>query len=639
MSGHESSEPGPGSEFAGHKIEAIIGRGGMGVVFRARNVALDRDRALKVLAPSLSSDERFRERFKRESRLAASIEHPHVIPVHQAGEEGGQLFISMRLVEGRDLRRLIEDDGALQPAPAIAIVRAVAAALDAAHSAGLVHRDVKPANVLVGDGDDSGRVYITDFGISRTTRAGETVTSTGELMGTADFIAPEQIAGDPIDGRADIYALGGVLHFALTGQPPFDRETELATMFAHANAPRPLPSELRPGVAPALDAIVARAMATKPGNRYSTAAEMVAALDASSGDEAVTAPLDPPRAARGRSGMRRWAGPAALASAALVAALVLVLGDGDDATPEPETTSTTTVAVAPQPTTAPPIRVGAGPTGITVGPGRTWVAAREGGKVESIDPGINAVDDLETTALKSPTAVAVGHDSIWAISDSTDTLYRLNPGDELPPIKIPLGPGADPSDIAVDDDWVWVTNEGAATVVRIDPETNAISGEVEGVAVRAIATGGGSVWVTNIDNASVSQIDPDVPARLGNPIEVSARPSDIAVGEGAVWVISNFEGTVTQIDPELDPPLTVGQPIDVGAQPRGIKAGIGFIWVALGEDDSVVRVDPESRQLVGDATNVGDNPSDIALGLDSVWTSNEGAGTVTRIDPEGQPSP
>ncbi len=301
---------------------------------------------------------------------------------------------------------------------------------------------------------------------------------------------------------------------------------------------------------------------------------------------------------------------------------------------------TATVAVAPQPTTSPPIRVGAGPTGITVGPGRTWVAAREGGKVESIDPASNAVDPPETTALRSPTAVAVGHDSVWAISDATDALYRLNPGDDLPPIEIPLGAGADPSDVAVDEDWVWVTNEGDATVVRIDPDTDTISGRGRGRA-RARGRDRRRLGLGDEHRRRLGLADRSRRAgahRQPDP-SVAARPSDIAVGEGAVWVISNFKGTVTEIDPDLEPPLTVGPPIEVGAQPRGVKAGLGFVWVALGGADAVVRLDPESRELVGEPTPVGNGPSDIALGLDSVWTSNEGAGTVTRIDPEGQPAP
>ncbi len=327
--GRGATGPQPGAEFAGHRIEAVIGEGGMGVVYRARNLALDRVRALKVLSPGLSADVRFRERFRRESRLAASIEHPNVIPVHQAGEEGGHLYLSMRLVEGSDLRQMVILDGPLDPGAAAEIVGAVAAGLDASHAAGLVHRDVKPANVLVGAGADAGRVYLTDFGISRTTGGGGTVTGTGELVGTADFIAPEQIAGEDVDRRADIYALGAVLHYALTGQAPFPRENELATLFAHSNAPRPRPSSIRAEVSPRLDPVVAKAMAVDPDERFQSAGALSRALDTVI-ESLETDPLEAPgraaapaTTAEGQAvarpgGRRRW--PLLVGAAALVAA-------------------------------------------------------------------------------------------------------------------------------------------------------------------------------------------------------------------------------------------------------------------------------------------------------------------------------
>ena len=330
--------PAPGAEFAGHLIEAVIGEGGMGVVYRARNVALDRERALKVLSPGLSADARFRERFRRESRLAASIEHPNVIPVHQAGEEAGQLYLAMRLVEGSDLRQMVILEGPLEPGGAAAVVSAVAAGLDAAHAAGLIHRDVKPANVLVGAEADAGRVYLTDFGISRTTTGGETVTGTGELVGTADFIAPEQIAGESVDHRADIYALGAVLHYALTGQAPFPRENELATLFAHTNAPRPRPSAVRAGLSPLLDPIVERAMAVDPDDRFQSAGALARELDAAvEGDETVplapSRPAPPPTAdapALRPSRSRRWPWFAAAAIAVTAAVAGLVVGAGGE---------------------------------------------------------------------------------------------------------------------------------------------------------------------------------------------------------------------------------------------------------------------------------------------------------------------
>ncbi len=214
-----------GTEFAGYRIEGVLGKGGMGVVYRATKLALDRERALKVIAPALSNDIRFQERFKRESRMAAAIEHPNVIPVHDAGEENGMLFLAMRLVEGSDLHRVVQAERRLGHVRTAGIIAGVGAALDAAHAQGLVHRDVKPANVLIEPSADGERVYLTDFGITRATGGGETLTGTGEFVGSVEYIAPEQAAGEPVDARTDVYSLGGVAHFALTGRPPFPART------------------------------------------------------------------------------------------------------------------------------------------------------------------------------------------------------------------------------------------------------------------------------------------------------------------------------------------------------------------------------------------------------------------------------
>ena len=459
--------PAVGAEFAGHRIEAVIGEGGMGVVYRARNLALDRVRALKVLAPALSDDARFRERFRRESRLAASIEHPNVIPVHQAGEEGGHLYLAMRLVEGRDLRELVTAGGPLAPGAAAAVIGDVADGLDAAHAAQLIHRDVKPANVLVGGGADAGRVFLTDFGISRTMSGGETVTGTGELVGTVAFVAPEQITGDPVDHRADIYALGAVLYFTLTGQSPFPRENELATLFAHTNAPRPRPSEAMPALTPDLDPIVERAMAVDPEQRFGSAGALRRALDrVIEGEPTVAlsarrpAPAPPTTVAAPPVASRRrvWPFVAAAAGLAAAAAAAVLLaggsGDGKDG--------------ASAPTVGTPIAVGRSPTAIAVGPERVWVAAREGDEVDAIDRATDSV--AFEIPVPSPTSVAVGFGSVWATSKTDDALYRLDPLEGVEPLAIPLGDGADPTDVAVDNRWVWVANAGAQDVVRVDPD-------------------------------------------------------------------------------------------------------------------------------------------------------------------------
>src|SRR5882724_8475688 len=227
------------AQFAGYRVEGIAGHGGMGVVYRATQLGLDRPVALKVIAAGLLGDPRVRERFLRESRAAAAIEHPNVIPIYASGEECGRPYIVMRFVDADDLRERVAGAGTLAPAQAAAIVAQVGAALDAAHEAGLVHRDVKPANILLGTHDHA---YLSDFGLARHTLSDSGLTAPGGWVGTLDFVAPEQIRSERIDGRADIYALGCVLHFALTGQVPYPRETDEARLWAHLHTAPPEPS-------------------------------------------------------------------------------------------------------------------------------------------------------------------------------------------------------------------------------------------------------------------------------------------------------------------------------------------------------------------------------------------------------------
>src|SRR5919112_110530 len=235
----------PGDVFAGHRIDAIAGRGGMGVVYRATQLALDRTVALKLVNPVLVDDPVVRARFVREARSAASLEHPNVIPIHHAGEEDGLGYIVMRHVEGDDLRSLVRRTGPLPPERAAALVAQIGEALDAAHAAGLVHRDVKPANVLLGPGD---HVYLTDFGLTKHALSIAGTTKPGHWVGTLDYVAPEQIRGERIDARADVYALGCLLFFTLTGVVPFRRESDEARLWAHLSEPPPKPTDLVPEV-------------------------------------------------------------------------------------------------------------------------------------------------------------------------------------------------------------------------------------------------------------------------------------------------------------------------------------------------------------------------------------------------------
>jgi serine/threonine-protein kinase len=258
------------STFAGCRIEEVAGRGGMGIVYRATQVPLGRTVALKVVAPERAADATFHARFERETRVAAAIDHPNVIPVYEAGESEGRLYLVMRWVEGGDLQDLIARSGGLDARQAAEIVAQVGAGLDAAHGAGLVHRDVKPANVLIAG---SRHVYLTDFGLTLESSSNARITRTGEWIGTAEFMAPEQFEAEPVDSRTDVYALGCVLYTTLTGRAPFARPTVTATMLAHLRDAPPRPSAT-PGVPEAFDEVVSRALAKPPGERYSSAGEL-----------------------------------------------------------------------------------------------------------------------------------------------------------------------------------------------------------------------------------------------------------------------------------------------------------------------------------------------------------------------------
>jgi serine/threonine-protein kinase len=279
------AELAPGTEIAGCRIEAVTGRGGMGVIYRATDLRLDRPVALKLIAGDRARDESFRVRFERESRLTAAIEHPNVIPVYGAGEEDGQLYLVMRWVAGTDLRDLLGREGRLAPSRAASIVAQVAAGLDAAHAAGLVHRDVKPANVLLAA---SGHVYLSDFGITRLVDGETRVTDSGEWVGTVDFMAPEHLEGRPTDARSDVYALGCVLYTALTGTPPFRRETVAQTIAAHLRDRPPRVSQAAPGIPAELDRVVWRALAKAPEDRYPSAGDLGRAALAAARGEAIT---------------------------------------------------------------------------------------------------------------------------------------------------------------------------------------------------------------------------------------------------------------------------------------------------------------------------------------------------------------
>jgi serine/threonine-protein kinase len=269
-----------GARVAGYRLDEQIGRGGMAVVYRANDLQLDRQVALKILDPALAQDGEFQQRFIRESKAAAAVDHPHIIPVFAAGEADGVLFIAMRYVAGADVRTLLDTEGPLPAWRAIAIAAQVASALDTAHDRGLVHRDVKPANMLRdrSTGPHAEHVYLSDFGLSKTALAGVALTATGQLVGTLDYVAPEQIENRPVDGRADLYALACATFEMLSGAPPFNRDQSLAVLWAQLSEPPPPLTARRPDLPPAVNHVMTRALAKSPGARYQRCLDFVQAL-------------------------------------------------------------------------------------------------------------------------------------------------------------------------------------------------------------------------------------------------------------------------------------------------------------------------------------------------------------------------
>jgi serine/threonine-protein kinase len=268
----------PGSTFAGYEVESVVGAGGIGILYRARQVRLDRPVALKLVEPDVARDPVIRERLRREARMVAALDHPNVVPLYEAGEEGGTVFIATRWVDGTELGTLIQDHGPLEPGRAARTAAQIAAALQVAHEKELVHRDVKPSNVILTSED---HVYLTDFGLAKRAGTAAGLTGVDQMLGTVDYVAPEQIEGSEPDARGDVYSLGCVLFEMLAGEPPFAAQRGgMAKMWAQVNAEVPSIREHRPDVSPALEDVMRRAMAKAPDARPTAAAFRAAVLAA-----------------------------------------------------------------------------------------------------------------------------------------------------------------------------------------------------------------------------------------------------------------------------------------------------------------------------------------------------------------------
>jgi DNA-binding beta-propeller fold protein YncE/predicted Ser/Thr protein kinase len=597
-------EPSIGTTLAGYRIESLIARGGMGVVYRATHLKLERPVALKVIARELADQEGFRERFLRESRLAASLDHPAVVPIYDAREEDGELIVAMRLVEGGDLRKLIDREGPLAPDRAIGLLGQVAEALDAAHHAGIVHRDVKPHNVLV-EGD---RAYLSDFGLAKASE-GSGAGGSASIVGTVEYMAPEQWRGERVGPGADVYSLGCVLYEALTGIVPYARKD----------------SDTEPEMPKGLDAVIERAVSKDPDRRYPSARALITAARKRLGaTPAATRVLtDTPgrptvrigrgTALRRRFGSRRtqWLGAAvAILAGAIVLVAALLGGDG--------------VSVSA------PIQVGSGPLRVATGDGEVWATSARDGTLSRIDLHTLEVSGAPLRIGAGVSGLAVGEGSVWVSSPRSGQILRVDPTARRVIARIAVGgrPGA----IAVGGGRVWVADETGSGVTAIDAGSGKVyrRGIVPHAAPLRLAVGAGGLWVSSASTSAVRRIDLGS-AVAGGPILVGRGPAGVTVGGGLVWVANSRSDTVTRVDPSLH--AILGDPIPVGGAPGGIDAGTDTVWVANSADGTVRRIDLAGGDPIGDPIAVGPDPGAVAVGSDAVWVANNGDGTVTRIEP------
>ena len=643
----------PGTVFAGHRIEALAGHGGMGVVYRATHLALDRIVALKVIAPALVEDAPTRQRFLRESKLAASIDHPNVIPVYYTGEEDGIAYIAMRFVQGQDLRTLVRRDGALGAARAARIVAQIAAALDAAHATGLVHRDVKPANALLARGD---HVYLSDFGLSKHTLSVGGETRSGHWVGTLDYVAPEQIRGERLDARADVYALGCVLYFALTGAAPFPRDGDEAKLWAHLTEPPPAASDQVEGLPPGLDDVIERAMAKRSADRYPSAGDLGRAALAAAGQEGVrehervvgigaaapdetptesaTPPTSPALASEAptateRPGRRRapWAIAAGLLGAAAVAVAAVALGGDGESSDRREASPTPT----PAPTVDVVARLGKRPNSIAVSDGTVFVTNYRNRRVTLLDETTGKVRAQKPLVGIGGRGVATGLGAAWVAVSRQKALFKLDPASGRVRARVALP--TSPQGVAVGKDAVWV---GLSTLepdvpdslVRIDPRKLRITDTypiIEGI--RTLVASPTGIWIVHRHNPSVSRFDP-VARKVTRRVAVGQTPAGAAAyGAGAVWVTSPQEDTVARIDERTGSKLSSG----VGRRPTGIAARGGQIWVTSFIDHTLIRIDPKTSRPLGKPIPAPLNPYALALTRDTLWLTAVGRGQVARL--------
>ena len=594
-----------GTELGGYRIERVIGRGGMSSVYLAHHVRLERRVALKLLAPELADSERFRDRFLRESRLAASIDHPNIVPIYDADEADGTLFIAMRYVDGSDLKQVIRSEGQLDADRTAAIIGQVASALDAAHTLGLVHRDVKPSNVLLTPED---HVYVSDFGLTKRALSVSGLTATGQLVGTIDYVAPEHIKGDAVDRRADVYSLGCMVYECLSGHPPYPRDLEVGVLWAHVEEPPPKVTDERPELLPEVDDVIASAMAKDPNERTPAAGEVATGLRSALGLEAPTAERrTPPRPRPAREPRRNAVFIAALVGIGALLALgvgILLAGGGGGEVSVPPANSLARIEAGSMGFST-PVPVGQDPTGVAIGEdGDLWVINQGDSTVSRIDP-----DSGEVTSTKSTLGIPTG---------------------------VAAGEGA-----------VWITNgfggpSGSGEVVRLDLTDESVETAFPSGNAKAIVVAFESIWLADADRDLVLRYDPEnldvAPEEIPTDEDpnASAAPRSLAVGTGVaegIWVANELGDTVLRIDPETN---EVGLRIQVES-PFAVAADGSGVWVSSELKDVVHLFDPADGRSVrtfDTADGVLDGPTAIVIAPGGIWFGSDLERAVARLDPD-----
>jgi len=672
-----------GDEVAGYRIDARLARGGMGVLYRATHLGLDRPVALKVIARELAGDASFRERFLRESRLAARLDHPAVVPVYDSREVDGELIVAMRLVEGGDLRGLIGRHGPLPPGRAIALLGQVAEALDAAHAAGIVHRDVKPHNVLVEDD----RAYLSDFGLAKSLE--DSGGSAASVVGTVAYMSPEQWRGEAVGPAADVYSLGCVLYEAVTGIVPYARaDADPAT------TPR-LPADL--------EGAIERATAPRPEDRFATAGALIEAARAGEGSserptQVLSADSDPRRTLPARSSFRppptarsslspvdgrrvdrdsaggpkddraRGSGPKDDRAAgggpkddragrggpkddrargsgpkddragrggpkddrgvgrrrALLAGGVLAVVAGIVAA------VLLLTGGGSGPKVSAPVAVGQPPLRIAAGSEKIWVLSEPDATLTRIDAETDQILGAPIDLPQGVAAVAVGGGSVWVTDAKSGELLRVD--DESGKVTQRIDVGGHPGPPAYGGGRIWVADTKGAGIAAVNAKGGRVVRRHLGphTAPLRLATGAGSLWISSAAAGQIHHIGLAAFA-IGQSIPAGRHPAGITVADGLVWVADARSGSVIRLDPSVQ--AVSGAPVDVGERPGGIDAGPSSLWVTLAGEDAVRRLELPSGEPDGGPIAVGPEPTAVAVGTTAVWVVNDGDGTVTRVEP------